>query len=213
MSTIKISELPEITHLDTNTDNTVFVGISTTTSSTGKFSATTLAEGLYSHNPLNVGNNEILLSNTIGQFSGEATTYLQVNLQNGNGSGSGDYVVTANNGGDTNSYVDLGLNGSKFSDTNYSSMQAYDGYLYVNGPSDNSSQGNLVIGTASSGANISVIVGGTKSSNVVAGFSKLGFELKANKTITFGDGSVQSVAASPAGYSQAAFAFANSVVS
>ena len=211
MSTVKISQLSQITHLNTNTANTLIVGVDIPTGVTGKITATTLAEGLYSFNPLNVGNNEILFDHTVGQFSGNDSTYLQVNLQNFDGTGSGDYIVTANTGTNSNSYIDMGINGSDFSGAGYSSMKPYDGYLYVMGPNEFSSQGNLVIGTASSNANVSVIVGGTTSSNLVLTFAKSGVVLAENKNIRFGDGSIQSVASSPANYTQSAFDKANTV--
>ena len=110
MSSVKITELTEIHHLNANTANTIFVGVDLPSLVTGKFSATTIAEGLYSFNPLKVGNNEVLFSHTSGQFSGSDDTYLQVNIQNFSGNGSGDYIVTANTGTNSNSYIDMGLN-------------------------------------------------------------------------------------------------------
>ena len=47
MSTVKISELPEITHLNTNTDRSLCVGVDLDTGTTGKLTITTLGEGLY----------------------------------------------------------------------------------------------------------------------------------------------------------------------
>jgi len=213
MSTIRITDLVEITHLNVDTNDTVFVGVDIPTDVTGKFTATALAEGLYSHNPLKVGNNEILLENTIAQFAGNNSTYLQVNLQNFDGSGSGDFVVTANTGLSSNSYIDMGINGSEYSDPNYSSMSAYDGYLYINGPSTNSAKGNLIIGTASSGANISFIVGGTTSDNIISYVTKSGLKLNSNKSITFGDNTIQSTAAASNAYSVSSYNAANTALS
>jgi hypothetical protein len=82
MPTVKISELPEISHLSTNTEATLVVGVDLGTGTTGKIDLTTLGEGLYAYQPLKVGENQILLSNTIGQFSGNSETFLQVNLLN-----------------------------------------------------------------------------------------------------------------------------------
>ena len=93
MSTVKISDLTELTHLNTNTGNTLFLGVDVPSGVTGKFTATVLAEGLYSHNPLKVGNNEILLEHTIAQFSGNSQTYLQTNIQNTTDTGSGDLEI------------------------------------------------------------------------------------------------------------------------
>ena len=82
MSTIKISQLPQLPNISSNTSNTLFVGVDLPTDVTGKFTATTLAQQLYSNNALVVGNNPLLFSNTISQFSGTDPQFLQVNLQN-----------------------------------------------------------------------------------------------------------------------------------
>ena len=209
MPTVKISELPEIDHFSTNTGATLFVGVDLTTGTTGKANLTTLGEGLYAYQPLKVGENQVLFANTIGQFSGNSVTYLQINNQNFNANGSSDYVASASDSDNTNKYIDMGVNGSLFSDPAYTSMRPYDGYVYVRGPTDTSTTGNLVIGTASSFANIVYIVGGTTTSNIVARMTKTDLQLSAGYNIKFGDGSIQSVAASPANYTQAVFNQAN----
>jgi len=173
MSTVKISELAGI-NLNSNTSNTIFVGVDLPTLTTGKISATSLAQRLYLNNSLVVGNNNILFPNTVGQFSGNSQTYFQVNLQNFTGNGSSDFVATADNGIDANGFINMGVNGSTFSDPNYSAMLPNDGYLYVHGPFDNQPIGNLVIGTATSNAIINFIVGGTTSQNIVGYISRTG---------------------------------------
>ena len=209
MATVKISELPEISHLSTNTEATLVVGVDLETGTTGKIDLTTLGEGLYAYQPLKVGENQILLSNTIGQFSGNSEVFLQVNLLNNDANGSADYVASASDYDNETKFIDMGINNSLYSDPDFSSMKPYDGYLYVHGPTDTSTTGNLVIGTASSFANIVYIVGGTVTNNIVARMTKTDLQLSAGYNIKFGDGSIQSVAASPVNYSQAAFALAN----
>jgi len=209
MPTVKISELPEIYHLSTNTEATLVVGVDLDTGTTGKINVATLGEGLYAFQPLKVGQNQVLFSNTIGQFSGNSNTYLQINNQNFNSNGSSDYVASASDSDNTNKYIDMGINGPTFNDPTYTSMKPYDGYVYVRGTTDTSTTGNLVIGTASSFANIVYIVGGTVTNNIVARMTKTDLQLSAGYNIKFGDGSIQSVAASPVNYSQAAFTLAN----
>ena len=210
MSTVKISDLSLISQLNANTANTLFVAVDIPSGTTGKFTGTTLAEGLYSHNPLNVGNNHIIAASAIGQFSGNNNSYLQVNLQNFTSSGSGDYIVTADGGTDTTNYIDLGINGTTFSDTNYSSMYPNDGYLYVNGDAVSTSHGNLVIGTASSDTKTVLIAGGTKSSNIVGYVTKTGLTLNTGRYFTFDDGTTQSTAAASNAYSIVTRTIANS---
>lgn len=172
MSTIKITDLNSISPIDANTSNTILVGVNLVTDITGKITATDLAGRLYWNNPLIVGSNPILFSNTIAQFSGNDATYLQTNFQNFTSSGSADVVLTSDTGTNSNNYIDLGINNSAFSDPTFSSMKPLDGYLYVSGPTSTSYTGNLVIGTSSYGANIVFIAGGTTSSNVVAVFNE-----------------------------------------
>jgi len=209
MSSIKISQLPLIA-LNSNTANSLFVGVDIPSGITGKFTATTLAQALYSNNALVVGSNPILFPNTIGQLSGSDPSFIQLNLQNFTSTGSADYVITADTGTNSNSYIDLGINNSGFSDPNFSSMNAYDGYLYVHGTSDTSYNGNLVIGTASSNANLIFTIGNTTISNVVATMAKSGLYFKSGKGIVFGDGTTQVTSSASAGnYANGAFNQAN----
>lgn len=190
MSTIKISQLPTITQLESNTSNTVFVGVDITSFTTGIYSAQTLANQLYINNALLVGNNPILFPNTIGQFSGNSATYLQTNFQNFISSGSSDVVLTTDVGTNSNNYIDLGINNSTYTDPTYSSMSALDGYLYVSGYNNIPGYGSLIVGTASPSTNIKFIAGGTTSSNIVAQFGPN--SLLFLKPIQFADGSTLS---------------------
>ena len=208
MSSVKISELAAITVINANTSNTLLMGVDIPTGITGKFTARTLAQGLYLNEVLNVGNNVVVFPNTIAQFSGNSATYLQVNMQNFNSAGSGDFIVTADTGTNANSFVDLGINNSTYSDAAYSAMKPYDGYLYVHGPSDAGASGNLIVGTAAANANVSFIIGGTTSDNVVAKITKTALELQ--RQITFADGTSQNTSSGSAGtYANAAFLQAN----
>ena len=83
--------------------------------------------------------------------------------------------------------------------------------MYVQGTAS-SNGGNLVIGTTTSGTNLRFIVGGGTAANIVAKMTSTGLTMNTGTTITFADGSVQSVAASPANYSQSGYAQANVTV-
>lgn len=171
MSTVKISQLPFITQLNANTEKTLIAGVDLVSGLTGKISVRTLASGLYSRDVLNVGTNPIILENVVAQFTNTSSKFIQINLQNFNGVGSSDYVASANNSDGSNNYVNMGINGPGFNDPVYSSMLPYDGYVYSHGPSHNDYRGNLVIGTASSNANVVLIAGGTQSNNIVGRFN------------------------------------------
>jgi len=212
MSTVKISQLPVFSIISANTANTLFVGVDIPTDTTFQMTATTLAQDLFSNNPLNVGSNPILLSNTIAQFSGSDPLFSQINNQNFNANGSADYIATADIGTNSNNYVDLGINNSQFSPGNqYSSMKPLDGYLYVHGSSDTSSDGNLIIGTASTGANVYFIAGNTTAQNIIMTLTKSGLVLNTQSSIVFADGSKQFTAGASNAYTQAAYAQANSI--
>ena len=165
MSTVKITDLPVIATINANTANTVLVGVDIPTNITGQITLTTLAKGLYSNNNLVVGNNHTVLPNVVAQFTGNSVTYSQVNTENINPNGSADYVVTADDGTDTDYYLDMGLNGSTFSDTTYSATKAHDGYLYVS--SSGTNKGNLAIGTTNSTGRVNFVVGGLQTQNIV----------------------------------------------
>ena len=165
MATVKITDLPTITTINANTANTVLVGVDIPTNITGQMTLTTLAAGLYSNNNLVVGDNHTLLPNVIGQFTGNSTSYIQVNIENQTSTGSGDFVVTADDGNDTNHYIDMGINGSTYSDPAYSALKSHDGYLYV--ASSGAGKGNLAIGTTNSTGRVNFVVGGLETENIV----------------------------------------------
>jgi hypothetical protein len=165
MATVKITDLPSITTINANTANTVLVGVDIPTNITGKITLTTLAAGLYSNNNLVVGNNFTVLPNVVGQFTGNSATYIQVNIENLNSTGSGDYVATADDGTDTDHYIDMGINGSTYSDPTYSALKAHDGYLYV--ASSGAGKGNLTIGSTNSTGRVNFAVGGLETGNIV----------------------------------------------
>jgi hypothetical protein len=84
-------------------------------------------------------------TDVMAQFTGNVTTYAQLNLQNyGNSNtASGDYIITADNGTDSSYFLNLGLTGSNWdgSQTNSlgNSLVPNNGYLYVQ-------DGNLTLG-------------------------------------------------------------------
>lgn len=89
----------------------------------------------------------VVLPHLIAQFASNSASYVQTNSQNINPEGSADWVVTADNGTDTDYYIDLGLHGSQAYD---GILTPYDGYLYVQGSTIGQAGGNLIIGTTSS---------------------------------------------------------------
>jgi hypothetical protein len=192
MATVKITDLPAILTINSNTANTVLVGVDIPTNITGKITLTTLAAGLYSNNNLVVGNNHTVLPNVIAQFTGDSSVYTQVNHENINPNGSGDFVVTADDGNDTDHYVDLGINGSTYSDAAYSALKAHDAYLYV--ASSGTNKGNLAIGTTNSTGKVNFVVGGLVTQNIVGYIDSSGiWSNSINSVVTANAASANSV--------------------
>ena len=78
------------------------------------------------------------------EIDASQNTYVQSVIQNANSgtNASGDLVITNDTGNDTVNYIDLGINSSTYSNTQYTVVGANDAYLYT-------SNGALGIGTAS----------------------------------------------------------------
>jgi len=209
MSTIKISQLVQLNSINANTANTIMPVVDIPSGGTYKITATTLGQGLYYNNPLNVGINSIQLPNVIAQFSNSSSQYSQVNLQNFDGRGSGDYVITANNGTDTTYYVDVGINGSQYNLPSFNITWPNDGYIYAQGAASSGQPGgNLVIGATTTDKDIIFFQGGTTLADEVARFKlSTGFTLR-GKPITFADGTSQNTAVQQT-FVQASFDKAN----
>ena len=82
------------------------------------------------------------------QYSALTNGFLQLLVQNrsGGNAASTDFVATANNGNDNDTYVDLGINSSGYNQPAYNLTSANDAYLYVQGNAVTGG-GNLVIST------------------------------------------------------------------
>jgi hypothetical protein len=204
MPSIKITELPVLTQLSANNANTVFVVVDKTTNTTSQFSTTVLAQGLYANNILNVGtaNTGLLLPNSVAQFISNTAIFSQVNFQNINSKGSGDIVITADNGDNSNNYLDLGVQGSNMDADSSFDLPNNDGYLYMHGR-DAQKQGNLWIGTATSNTDLIFFTGDHKQANEVARIED-GVGLSLKMPIKFVDGTTQNTAASAAAVTLAA---------
>ena len=214
MSTVKISQLPTLANLDANTSNSLFMGVDVTSGVTGKFTAHTLAQGLFSNEILNVGNNQTFLPNTVAQFYASGGSYIQTNLVNTDDGGTADIVVTANTGTDSTFFMDMGLAnkdfvpGFEFNNLG-TAIYPLDGYLYMQGQ-EGELGGNLTVGTTTTNTEIKFVAGGHDSENVIAKIKHDGFYLVNDHTITFSDGSVQESSAIFAeSFANGAFVHAN----
>lgn len=95
----------------------------------------------------------------VGDFTGNSTTYTQLNLRNTSNAttASADFIVTADTGTDTTNYIDLGVNNSGFTTSDSWNINgALDGYLYA-------SNQNLSIGAATGDKRLALFAGGLDS--------------------------------------------------
>jgi hypothetical protein len=217
MSSVKISQLNLITQLNANTQNTLFVAVDVPSGITGKFTGHTLAQGLYSNEILNVGNNQVTLPNTIAQFSLAGGSYIQTNLVNLDNGGTADIVVTANTGTDSTYFIDMGYAnanvtpGLEFNNLG-TALYPLDGYIYAQGNGVGNARangGNLIVGTTSTGTEVKFIAGGYNSGNIVATMTADGFKLVNGHPIYFTDGTTQNTAAASFAYSNVIYGVAN----
>lgn len=81
------------------------------------------------------GTSGTTLGNTSFQAFSTINSYMQANQQNlsSGASASSDWVATADNGSDTNNYMDVGVASSGYSDPNYSAQQPNTGYVISTG--------------------------------------------------------------------------------
>ena len=92
-------------------------------------------------------------------------TYVQTAMVNSSGNGSSDFAAYANNGDDTQAWVDIGFTGNTFNDANYTITKPNDGYVLVQGNA--SFGGNLVFSTGATGTTKDIVfsTGGFLSAN------------------------------------------------
>ena len=114
----------------------------------------------------------------------DGNPYFQLNLQNLDPVGSGDIVVTADNGNDGNNFIGMGIAGSQFSFPGYPSQAPNDGYVYIIG-------GNLDI--QSETGNVELIAGNLVTGQVILTQSNI-LKLTSDLRIQFSDGTIQSTA-------------------
>ena len=105
---------------------------------------------------------------TIQSSGNNSNGDVQINNQNiSNGSGaSSDFVATADNGSNQDTYIDLGINSSTYTQPGFSLTYPNDGYLYVQG-NTTTGGGNLVLATMTSTNAIIFATGGQNANNEV----------------------------------------------
>lgn len=110
--------------------------------------------------------------------------YYQINLQNLDPQGSGDIVVTADDGNDGSNYISFGINNSQYNDPNYPAGLPHDGYVFVTG-------GNLGIQSLTN--DIGFFAGNLTAAQLLITQSNV-LQLGSDVKIRFADGTLQSTA-------------------
>jgi hypothetical protein len=117
------------------------------------------------------------LPSTVFQSAANVNAYIQNNFQNlSNGTqASAEWVATANNGDDSNHYLDMGIAGSGWDGSQANSVgtaaSANDSWIYAQGSTSTSAGGNLILGTIKNGKSVKILTGSTGSSSIVATFN------------------------------------------
>jgi hypothetical protein len=101
---------------------------------------------------LSVGKPNIIPDNPLA-LGGSVDSYIQSNIQNKSDgiSASADYIITADDGSDTDFYADMGLSNSNYDVPEWDISVAHDGYFWVDG-------GNAIIGSMTPGKDIKFFV-------------------------------------------------------
>jgi trimeric autotransporter adhesin len=119
-----------------------------------------------------------------GNSALSGSPFYQINLQNLDSNGSGDIVVTADDGNDTSNYIAFGITGSNALNPNYPAELPHDGYVWITG-------GNLIL--QSNTNSIDFIAGNLATSQIRLTAANV-LQLRSNVVIQFPDGTVQSTA-------------------
>ena len=143
------------------------------------FAANSTVTNLNVANGVNIGTNYSYFDypNALLQVVGNDNLYAQIinqNLSNGTSS-STDFVAVNDIGTDTQNYIDLGINSSTWSNTQWTINGPNDGYLYVD-------SGSLSIGTDTSGKTVTFFTGGTLASNLRVTINDAGVTVVNNVT-------------------------------
>jgi hypothetical protein len=98
------------------------------------------------------------LTNARAVFIVQGDPYAQVSIQNPTSTSSGDIIVYADNGDDLSGWIDMGVTGSAFSQSEFGITGANDGYIFYQAPENTSGAGNLVIATGDGGTQNKIIL-------------------------------------------------------
>lgn len=97
------------------------------------------------------------LTNARAVFSIDGGPYGQVAVHNADSTASTDVIVYADNGQDAHGWIDMGITGSSFQQTQFGITGENDGYIFMEAPLGTTGAGNLVLGTGANGTDNKII--------------------------------------------------------
>lgn len=92
-----------------------------------------------------------------GIDSGE-DAYAQVAFQNVSASSSTDVIVYTDSGDDTSGWMDMGITGSQFEQSEFGITGPENGYIFFEAPENTTGTGNMVIATGGNGTQNAIII-------------------------------------------------------
>ena len=156
-----------VSGVSTHAGNVVISGSDTSSTTTGALILTGSGGASIGGNAY-VGNNLYIGATALSQQASFAnptiiavdsgSNYAQIALKNTNANGSADFAGYADIGTDAGGWVDVGMTGSTYNDSNYTITKPQDGSLMVR-PTGNTYGGNLVIATSEAGSYNDIVIG------------------------------------------------------
>ncbi len=92
-----------------------------------------------------------------GLNSGE-DPYAQVSFQNANPEASTDVIVYGDTGDDTSGWMDMGITGSEFEQSEFGITGPDNGYIFFEAPESTTGTGNMVIATGGNGSENAIVI-------------------------------------------------------
>jgi hypothetical protein len=107
------------------------------------------------------------LTNPGAVFKLNGAPYAQIAIQNSSTNSSSDVIAYANNGVDAAGWIDMGITGSTFIQSNFGITGPNDGYIFMEAPAGTTGAGNLVLATGANGSENKIVfaAGGYDSGN------------------------------------------------
>jgi hypothetical protein len=98
------------------------------------------------------------LTNPGAVFKLNGEPYAQLAIQNSSSNSSTDIIAYSDNGVDSSGWIDMGITGSTFSQTEFDLTGPNDGYIFFEAPEVTTGKGNLVIATGENGTENKIIL-------------------------------------------------------